>query len=151
MAGLAGLIGAGQVFAGRSFASALSTSWQDAIGVCLTVALLLAAGSSVLAGLAAYGRPGTFRLAGTAKAGGQAEFLRDETKRLLAEAHARLVQAAVLAGFAFAVAVFVAAALWWAPQSPPAICIRGPNGTVTHVSQLPTVTSGSLVVVGCGT
>jgi hypothetical protein len=153
MAALAALAGASQVFAGRSFADELAAPWRDAIGIALVVAVVAAAASSIAAGLAGYGWPGSIQLTGTGEVGGPAARLQTEIKKLVARTRPPLAAAAATAAVAFFAALFVGIALWWAPRAPPAelapVCVRGPAGEVTQLAELPQVTAGSLLVVKC--
>jgi hypothetical protein len=150
MAGLTGLVGIGQVFASQGVATSLAAPWRDVIGASLLLALVAAAASSVMAGLAAYGKLETLVLKNTAAAGGEALRYQGETDRLVKDTKRLLELAALPAAAAFALVVFSSAVMWWAPQaSTTAVCVAGPDGNVTKLTSLPNVTSGSINVVAC--
>lgn len=152
LAGLAGLAGASQLFAGRSFGNTLTPGWQDAIGVALLATLLLAITSSVVAGRAAFGKIGaTTTLRDTLAAGGEAAALDRVVDDQIADVRRLMKWAAGLAALALAGGIFIGAAVWWAPLKPSpkqSICVQ--SGTeVVHLGSLPEVTSGSITVVAC--
>jgi hypothetical protein len=151
LAGLTGLLGAGQLLAGPTFAAKLAAGWANVVGVLLVVAVILAAASAVAAGLASLGRPQVIELTGSRDAGGAGVMLEGITDDLVARTRRPLTVAAWTAAAAFLIAVVVGAMLWWAPRadSPDAsICVDGPTGVVTLAS-LPAVRSGALTVVPC--
>jgi MFS family permease len=153
LAGLTGLLGAGQLVAGPAFADKLAAPWSDIVGVLLVVAIVLAAVSSVAAGWAALGRPRMVSLIGSGAAGGGDALLQTLTDDLVAAARRPLIVATATAVSAFVVALVVGALLWWAPRAPaaddPGVCIEGAGGSVVGLDEVPAVTSGTLTVVAC--
>ena len=152
LAGLTGLLGAGQLLAGPTFAAKLAAGWADVVGVLLVAAVVLAAVSAVAAGAASLGRPQVIALTGSRDAGGAGALLERVTDDLVARTRRPLTVAAWTAAAAFLAAVTVGAMLWWAPRahSPDtaSICVAGPYGIVKMASR-PEVTSGALDIIPC--